>query len=112
VRRKLLTALILGAFSVGLSAHPTSRQILLEYVPTQDKDSHWVRPMIAPLLQVQILEGKAPAQGDRRTTMCTQVYRDHKGTRDGVEVVSHVVVFLCEDGTALEMTNVYFGEVK
>jgi hypothetical protein len=111
VRRKILTGIFLAA-SAACFVRANSKQILLEYVPTNDKDSLWVRPMVAPLMQVRILEGKAPSASDRRTVMCTQVYRDHKGVRDGVETVSHVVVFLCEDGTALEMTNVYFGEVK
>lgn len=107
--RKLLTALALALLSVP-AVRPNTKQILFEYIPT--KTDLWLRPMVAPLVQVKVLEGKAPNESDRRTVMCTQIYKDHTTMRDGVEVVSHVVVFLCEDGTALEMTNVYFGDTK
>jgi hypothetical protein len=103
-----LTLALLGAAALRSNA----KQILLTFVPTQDHSTIWVQPMLAPVVEVKVLEGKAPSK-DRRTIMCTQIYRDkHSVLADGSEATSHVVVFLCEDGTALEMTNVYFGEVK
>ena len=102
-----LTLALLGAVALRSNA----KQILLTFVPTQG-DSLWVQPMVAPLVEVKLLEGKAPSK-DRRSIMCTQIVRDRTNTlASGDAVISHVVVFLCEDGTALEMTNVYFGEAK
>ena len=112
MRRKLLTALTLALLALPLCAN-TSKQTLLSYVgDNPDTGGYWMRPMVAPLVEVKVMEGKKPTL-DHRTIMCSWSYRDRTHQlADGTQLSARVGVFLCEDGTVLELTNVYFGEAK
>jgi len=110
--RKLLTALTLALLASGLCAH-ASRQTLLSYVgENAETHNQWMRPAIAPLVEVHVMEGHQPTL-EHRNIMCSWSYRDRQHTlQDGSSLNARVGVFLCEDGTVLELTNVYFGEAK
>jgi hypothetical protein len=112
VKRKLLVGVALVGLAAGLSAHD-HKQTLLSYVgENPSTGDQWMRPAVAPLVEVHVMEGHKPTL-DHRSIMCSWSTRDKQQLlADGTTLTSRVGVFLCEDGTVLEMTNVYFGEAK